>query len=405
MNSTERFFISRYLHAPKRNLFRFSFIFMILGIVLSVGILSAGLNLFEGYERALKSVLLDSFAHLKVERSNGMYMQAEVVARVESVLGTQKEISSLTPGIGFNVMAVDEDNTRGCIFNAYEPAQGKDPLYHKYVVKGSSHVEEGQVVIGQYLADDYRLTVGDSLRVLYPQLNRITPMGIYSGEHFLQVVGIYRSGFYEYDRGLIIGTLTDARNILFTNDLYSSVEVRLKSNSIEDVSKLAYQYSLLLGPELAVYPTVSTSLLQTITMQKWLIFIVFCFLVLIAGINVISAVITMIYDKQNEIAVLKTLGASNATIRKVINYQIYFVCLAAIIIGQAFGALLSWFVVKQGFYHLKGEVYFIDKLEHYISGFNLLVVFLVAAALTAICVWIPSRRINKLQIIDLLRNQ
>lgn len=66
--------------------------------------------------------------------------------------------------------------------------------------------------------------------------------------------------------------------------------------------------------------------------------------------------------------------------------------------------MLSLFVVKQGFYRLKGEVYFIDKLEHHISLFNLAAVFVVASILVIICVWIPSRQINRLKIIDLIRN-
>ena len=98
MNSTERFFISRYLHAPKRNLFRFSFIFMILGIVLSVGILSAGLNLFEGYERALKSVLLDSFAHLKVERSNGCIYKPRW--ELKASWARKRRLAPSLPGLG-----------------------------------------------------------------------------------------------------------------------------------------------------------------------------------------------------------------------------------------------------------------------------------------------------------------
>jgi len=73
MDKLERFFFSRYLKSPKRNLLRFSFVFMTLGIVLSVGILSAGLNLFEGYERSLKEVLLGSFPHLTLQKSSGEY--------------------------------------------------------------------------------------------------------------------------------------------------------------------------------------------------------------------------------------------------------------------------------------------------------------------------------------------
>jgi len=404
LNSTEKFFISRYLSAPKRNLLRFSFVFMVLGIVLSVGILSAGLNLFEGYERALKSVLLDSFAHVRIERGDGKWLDAEQVQRVRDKLGSLDEISSITPSIGLNLMAIDASSTRGCIFNAYETPASQTPLYAKYVIRGKAEIQDGQIILGHYLAEEFGLGLGDSLRVLYPQLNRVTPMGIYSGEHLFQIAGIYRSGFYEFDRSLIIGTVTDARSILFTDDLYAYMDIKLKGARIEEAYALAARYNALAGADLMAYPVVGTGLLRTVAMQKWLIFIVFSFLVLIAGINVISAVSTMIFDKKNEIAVLKTLGATARTIRRVVDYQILLVCFGAILIGQAFGAALSWLVVKQSFYHLKGDVYFIDRLEHHISALNLMAVFAVAAALVLVCVWIPSRRIDRLHIIELLRN-
>jgi len=297
----------------------------VLGIVLSVGILSAGLNLFEGYERALKSVLLDSFAHVRIERGDGKWLDAEQVQRVRDKLGSLDEISSITPSIGLNLMAIDASSTRGCIFNAYETPASQTPLYAKYVIRGKAEIQDGQIFVGHYLAEEFGLGLGDSLRVLYPQLNRVTPMGIYSGEHLFQIAGIYRSGFYEFDRSLIIGTVTDARSILFTDDLYAYMDIKLKGARIEEAYALAARYNALAGADLMAYPVVGTGLLRTVAMQKWLIFIVFSFLVLIAGINVISAVSTMIFDKKNEIAVLKTLGATARTIRRVVDYQILLV--------------------------------------------------------------------------------
>ena len=404
MKSIERFYLLRYIKSPKRMLMRFSFVFMVLGIVISVGILSAGLNLFEGYERALKTVLLDSFAHIKIESGSGRFLNQEQLDRITSTLQNKPEIVSITPYIGINLMAIDSENTRGCVFNAYHTPEGKELHYGKFVVEGKAQVNDGEVVIGHYLAEEFNLKVGDEISLLYPQLRRVTPLGVSSDTRRFKVVGLYRSGYYEFDRSLIIGTLTDARNILYTDDPFAAVEIKLDNEHVDKAKELANNYRYELGADLVAYPPISGDLLRIVAMQKWLIFIVFSFLVLIAGINVISAVSTMILDRKNQIAILRTLGATAATVRKVINYQILLVCFIAIIIGQAFGALLSLFVVKQGFYRLKGEVYFIDKLEHHISAFNLVTVFVVASLLVIICVWIPSRQINRLKIIDLIRN-
>lgn len=404
MNSTERFFLSRYIRDPKRNLLKFSFVFMVLGIVLSVAILSAGMNLFEGYERALKSVLFDSFAHIKVQSSGGEYLSPEQLAHARSVLEQQPEVASLTPLVSFNVMALQDEQMRGCLINAYDTASQAELPFEKFVIQGEKRVHDSEIIIGHYLAKEYKLSIGDTLRVMYPQLDRITPLGLYSGEHAFRIAGLYRSGFYEYDRSLIICSIPTAWNILFTEDKYAALDVRLKSHLVENAPSISRKYDVILGSGFTAVPMVGGTLLRTVAMQKWLIFIVFSFLVMIAGINVISAVSTQIYDKRNEIAVLKTLGAAPQTIRRVIQYQLFLVCVAAILIGQGFGALLSWMVVKQNFYRLKGEVYFIDKLELYISAPNMLAVFVVAAIFCVICIVLPLRKIDKLHIIDLLRN-
>jgi len=119
---------------------------------------------------------------------------------------------------------------------------------------------------------------------------------------------------------------------------------------------------------------------------------------------VISGVLTLILDKRNEIAVLKALGAGAGTVRNILGYQITLVCLASVILGQLFGFLLSWLIVRQNIYKLKGDVYFIDRLELYVSPFNQVLIFAVAALLVTLCVRIPLRRIDRMRTIDLLRN-
>ena len=404
VNSAEKFFLSRYFRDPKRNLMKFSFVFMVLGIVLSVGILSAGLNLFEGYERALKDVLLDSYPHILVQSSSGKYLDETQIKLIRQTFSGRKEIRFVTPAISFNVMAVRDDQLRGCLFNAYDSGTSTEPSYARFVHKGSSKLKDGEVIIGHYLAEDYGLAAGDTINVLYPQLDRVTPLGLFSGEHAFRVAGIYRSGYYESDRALVIGTISDARNILNISEGFASAEIKLKPEYVDESIDLARHFDIALGPAYAVYPMLGTSLLRMVAMQKWLIFIVFSFLVLIAGINVISAVSTLILDKKNEIAVLKTLGAIPSTIKSVIFYQILLVCVAAIMIGELFGLLLSWLVVKQNLYHLKGEIYFIDRLELYVSPINMLAVFSVAALLVILCIRIPLRKIDRMYIIDLLRN-
>ncbi|MDY0150728.1 MAG: ABC transporter permease [Candidatus Cloacimonas sp.] len=406
MDKLQQFFLTRYLKAPKRNLLRFSFVFMTLGIVLSVGILSAALNLFEGYERSLKMVLLGSLPHITIQKTDAEYISPEELDLIVKQLAASSEIESTTPVITYSVMAVEGTKVRGASLNGYD-FSGRYPFpYANYIKKGSASLHSGEIIIGKYLAKELGKKVGDTLKIVYPQLDRISALGIFPAEHNYRVAGIYNSGFYENDRSMLICTQTDAEALLNINPGFAKLELRLRPSHIDDASILAVSMQNKLGVDYSLYPWTifSAGLLKLVMMEKWLIFIVFCFLVLISGINVISAVATIILDKKNEIAVLKTLGASSASIRKVLSYQVGLVGLIAIILGQVLGALLSIFVEHQGFYHLKGDVYFIDSLTTAILPLNQLIVFGVSATLVLACIYYPLRQIDKLQIIEILRN-
>jgi len=143
VNQVERFFLQRYVQEPKRNLLRFSFVFMVLGIVLSVGILTAALNLFEGYERALKSALLDSFPHISIQAVYSQHLDPQSCETARQALAERAEISLLTPKLTFNLMAYSGNKVRGGLVNAYAWKRGGRVNYAKYVKKGkASQVRE-----------------------------------------------------------------------------------------------------------------------------------------------------------------------------------------------------------------------------------------------------------------------
>jgi lipoprotein-releasing system permease protein len=300
-------------------------------------------------------------------------------------------------------MAQGGDKIRSASLRGYDFS--REFPYSRYVVEGSTLLNSGEVIIGHYLAQDLGLGIGDGISLIYPQFNRISAMGMYSGQQRYRVAGIYRSGFYENDRSIVITTIPDAEALLLISDSISRIEVRLKDADRAD--HFSRVYMNLLGEDYFSLPwtAFASSLMRLIAMEKWLIFIIFCFLVLIAGINVVSAVSTIILDKKAEIAVLKSLGANSRVVKSLYAYKVGIIAMTAVIVGQAFGALLSWIVEKQGIYKLKGDVYFIDTLGASITPFNLLAVFAVSTILIWLCIRIPLKQIDRLQIIDLIRQK
>ncbi|MDD3282155.1 MAG: ABC transporter permease [Candidatus Cloacimonetes bacterium] len=403
MEILERFFLKRYIKYPKRNLFRFSSIAMVLGIILSVGILSAGLHLFQGYESTLKKLLLESFAHVGISSSDGSLMSNEEIENACKTLTEHNEVLSCVPVLQFALMAQNKDKVRAASLKCYKTEETAP--YHPYIVSGRPKIASGEVIVGHYLLAELGLALGDTINLNYPRLDNITPLGIPSTQYDYIIAGVFRSGYYENDRNLVISTVEDARTLMMIPEGFSRIEILLKD--ADEAPVLARSFIEELGYEYMAMPwnIYAESLLRLVTIEKWLIFIVFSFLVLIAGINVISTVSTTIIDRQSEIAVLKTLGAASHTIRRLFAIRVGLVAIISVLIGQIFGILLSWLVEKQTFYRLKGDVYFIDTLGANITIPNILIVFLVASLLIFICIMIPLKQIERLQVIEIIRKK
>jgi lipoprotein-releasing system permease protein len=375
---------------------------MILGIVISVGILSAGLNLFEGYQRTLKSLLLDSIAHVSIFSSNSEYIPISEANRLKTVLQAHKEVTAAVPVITSSVMAQKAGAVRGCFLKAYDK---NESTFSKYVVSGSPKLETDNIIIGYHLAKEFNLVVNDTLSIIFPQMNRITALGLYPSERQYSISGIYKSGYYEYDRSIVICDFETAGNLLLTEDRVSKIEISLLPQFTNQTEKIQSTLESELGDDYIVtaWTENNAGLFRLITLEKWLIFIVFSFLVLIAGLNVVSAVSTSIVDMSSEIAILRTVGAGTVTITRIIYSRIAVIGLFAVLIGQILGAGLSYLAIKQSIYTLKGDVYFIDKLTIFISPTNQIVIFFVAAVIILLCIRIPLRNIRNMQIIDVFR--
>jgi lipoprotein-releasing system permease protein len=250
MDKLELFFIKRYLKTPKRNLFRFTFVFMVLGIILSVGILSAGLNLFQGYESNLKSLLLDSFAHIGIQSSYGDLISEVDSASIIDRLSQKRESLSAIPSLECPLLAQKGDKIRAINLRAYD--FNREFPYQKYVNGGEGKLQSGEVIVGHYLAEELGLGIGDSIELNYPRFDRITPLGILTAQNNYKIAALYRSGYYESDRSLVISTLEDARALLLLPEGYSKIELRLKD--ADKAGLFARDYSEELGQDFIPIP-------------------------------------------------------------------------------------------------------------------------------------------------------
>jgi lipoprotein-releasing system permease protein len=406
MSNIIPFLLGRSLRSKNQDGFRWEFIMMVLGIIISITVVSAAINLFEGYQRALKKILLNSSAHQFVYSDLAANLSTSQVQTGSAILLNQPEVLSVHPVVANSAMVRHGSSVRGCILRAYDADKPLSGFWFaEYLSSGKLALDSHSIIIGDRLASDLQISIGDSLTLLYPQTDKFSPLGLIPRSESFRVNGTVRTGYYEMDRALIITTAQAAFDFYLTGKEYTYLEVKLKDKFVDSSYKLSKKYQTSLGNQfqLRSWEEFNGNLLALIAIEKWLIFLVFSFLVVIAALNSISTVSTSILERKKEIALLKTMGLTDAKIRQFIYLRVLVICVFSVLAGLLLGSVAAWLITQQSFYQLKGDVYFIDQIVMHISLLNYAVIFISAMLIIGFCVMFPLKYINRLQIVNVLR--
>jgi lipoprotein-releasing system permease protein len=405
MDALTLFLAKSSLHKHGNRKLRFDYLLMILGIIISVTVVCAAINLFEGYEKTLKKVILDSNSNIIIYSAFGQPLTPEQAEETRNILSKDSRISSIRRVYSNTAMIQSGGKIRSSLIRAYPLSEDQDIWFGKYVISGNRTLSKGNIIIGEKLARDLSVNPGDRISLMYPQTENPSQIGLLSVQKEFMVGGIVKTGHYEMDKTLIIMTTDDAFGLYDIAPRYSHLEVNLTGKYTDKADKVASGFQQLLGNNYQVDSWIdyNGNLFSLITVEKWLIFLVFSFLILIAALNCVSIVSTLILERKKEIAILRTLGMSIRKVRNVIFLRTFGVSLMSILAGLVLGAAAAWLITQQTFYQLKGDVYFIDKITMHISAINYLAVFVLSVLLVSLCIRVPLKYINRLEIIDVLR--
>lgn len=406
MNALTLFLTKTSLRTHGNKILNYDYVLMIIGISVSVAVLCTALNLFEGYEKSVKRILLETNAHILISSNNNVALTPRQASILENALSARKEISTSCPVYVNTAMLQSGKKIRSIMLKAY-PDLSKAYWFTKYVVSGKQYSGSKSVTIGSILAKDLGIAVGDDIELLSTGTNRSLPIGLVSRRQSFIISGILKTGYYEADKSLILMQTEDAYQFYGESPNYTYVEAYLKGKFINRTNSVTATLNNLTGGDYRIKNWIEFhgSLFSLISIEKWLIFIVFSFLALIAALNCISTVSTSIVEREKEMAVLSALGLSSKSLAEYVFLKIIGVCLIAISIGIISGTVLSYLITQQGVYQLKGEVYFIDKITMHVTVWNYLTVFITTLLFISLCVHIPLKQVRQLSPVEILRGK
>ena len=425
MNLSYELFISlRYLRARRKQVFvSVITMFSIAGIFLGVAALIIVLAVMNGFETDLRTKILGINAHVVLMEYGGVLHDYE---KVLQKVTQEQGVVAVTPFIYSQAMLKKGESVSGVILRGMDPAtasrvinlgkmqegkiaylEAKNRLSLKLTPEG---IKMPGVVLGKELAKNLGIFLFDTVSILSPQ-GIATPMGMMPRLKKFLVVGIFDSGFYEYDSTMAFLSLSDAQEFLNLGPLVTGLEIKVdniyQSGSISRQleKKLGYPYWARHWMEM------NKNLFSALRMEKRVMFIILSLIVLVAMFNIITTLIMVVMEKNRDIAILKSLGATSRSIMKIFIYQGLIIGIIGTFLGAIGGLAIAYNLEKLslfverifGFKILPADVYYLSSLPSLVNYGDVVTIILGTLFISLLATLYPSWRASRLDPAETLR--
>jgi lipoprotein-releasing system permease protein len=402
----------RYTRAKRRNHF-ISFISMIsmLGIALGVAALIVVLSVMNGFQTELRGRILAVVSHVQISGASGEMSDWQRVAEQSA---TQPGVVAAAPYVQEQGMLSFGQAVRGTIM------RGILPDYEDKVVDFRSHMKDGEldsltpdafnIVLGSELARALGVFVGDKVTVIAPQ-GVVTPAGVVPRLKTFTVSGLFEVGMFEYDSGLALIHMQDAQRLYRMEDRVSGV--RLKLDDLFKAPTIVRQLANRLDTAAYIsdWTRSHANFFRAVAIEKNMMFIILSLIVAVAAFNIVSTLVMAVTDKQADIAILRTLGASPGSIMSVFMVQGALIGFIGLALGVAGGVALALnvdvvvpFIERLlGTELMSKEVYYISSLPSELQWNDVLTITGVSFVLSLVATIYPSWRASRVNPAEALR--
>lgn len=385
------------------------------GIALGVAALIIVLSVMNGFQTQVRDRMLSVLPHIELYVSGAKPDQALGLWQdIANRAGQHDQVRGSAPFVAAQAMIVRGQALSGVQIRGIDPAKESavSDLAGQMVNGDLAALasESFNIVLGDQLARNLGVGVGDTVLLLAPQ-GSISPAGFTPRMRQFTVAGLYSSGYYEYDVSLAFVNVQDAARVFRDN---SSSGVRLRIDDMQQAPAVAGQLrSLLPGYVFAQDWTLNNrTWFAAVQTEKRMMFLILALIVAVAAFNLLSSLVMAVKDKQSDIAILRTLGASPAEVARIFLIQGALIGVVGTLLGVGFGALVAYnidiivpFIERMlGIQFLPQQIYFISELPSNPQIADILIVACTSLVLSLLATLYPSWRASSLQPAEVLRH-
>lgn len=400
----------RYTRAKKKNHF-ISFISFssMLGIAVGVMVLITVLSVMNGFDEEIHRRFFAMAPEITITGSDNTISNWRQLA---DELKAMPQVLAVAPFVGGQALITHQGQVVPVVLSGVSPSyeEGVTHLHDKLLVGQIEGLAHFGMILGQGLADKLGVVLGDKVTLMIPEAT-ITPAGMIPRFKRFTVNGVFSAGTgFNFDTKLAFLDLSDAQKLMHLGNKVSGI--KLKIRNVYEAPLLSEKIAKKLGDGyfVANWTNQFGAFFQAIKMEKTMMFLILMLIIGVAAFNLISSLVMVVNDKQSEIAILRTLGATPSTILWVFIVQGMTVGLVGTLLGLVSGLLLasnattivnylqSWL----GMNFLSAKVYFVDYLPSKILWHDVWVVCVVALLMSFMATIYPARRASKTIIAEAL---
>lgn len=405
--SFELFVALRYLFSRRKQTFIYIISIMsILGVAIGVGALVVVLGVYNGLTTDMRDKILGANAHAIVMSyiPSAFENRSDLLERVRSVKG----VTGATPFIYTEVMLSAGGGVKGVVLRGIDPQSAPAVLSMLRQMRSGSAADlerEGTpgLIIGEELAKRLGLGMGSRVNLLSPSGQKTTS-GYAPRVRPFEVVGIFKTGMFEYDSSLGFVTLGASRDVLGLPENYLS-GVELTVDDVYKADKISTLVSTELGSPFYVrsWMEMNANLFAALKLEKIGMFILLAMVVLIGSFSIVTTLVMLVMEKTRDIAIIMSMGATSGMIRRIFMFQGTIIGVIGTLLGYALGLSLGWLLKRYQFIKLPENVYTLDHLPIIISLSDVLIIGASAMLLCFLATLYPARQASRLQPAEALR--
>lgn len=409
------FFIGlRYTQSKQRNRFvSFIALMSIIGIALGVMVLITVLSVMNGFDRQIRHKLFTMVPHLTISSTQPKQGIHDWQA-LQNQIANDHHVKTVAPIVQGQALLSTDGMTSPALINGIKPQHNE--IYHlqnKLVQGHLSQLKSGQfgIILGLGLAQRLGVTVDDTVNIVTPKVS-FTPAGVIPRFKQFTVVGVFDAGGgFGFNDHLAFINIHDAQTLFALPDQVT--DLQLKINDLFKAPQQAQFWRQRLGYNLSVSDWTQRfgAFYHAVQMEKTIMFFILLLIIAIASFNLVSGLVMGVKDKQADIAILKTLGATPRMIQCIFIIQGGLISLIGIVIGVILGVILSMNVTAlvdfiQQLLHVQlvnPNVYLVDYLPSHLEWMDVVNVSLIAMAMGLIATIYPARQAAKTRPAEALR--